>query len=63
MRERTRVMTDHGPFGFIFFVAYIGAAVYFIQHATGFWGVIAALFQAMVWPGFVVYHALQLLHV
>jgi len=56
-------MTDHGPFGFIFFVAYIGAAVYFIQHATGFWGVIAALFQAMVWPGFVVYHALQLLHV
>lgn len=58
-----KVINQHGPLGFVFFVAYIGAAVYFVQQSSGFWGFIWALIEATVWPGFVVYHVLQILHV
>lgn len=58
-----KVMNQHGPMGFVFFVAYIGAAVYFVQQSSGFWGFVGALIEAMVWPGFVVYHVLQILKV
>jgi len=57
-----KVINQHGPMGFVFFVAYIGAAIYFVQQSSGFWGFIGALIEAIFWPGFVVYHALQLLH-
>lgn len=60
--EKTvRVMNDHGPSGFIFFVAFIGAAVYFVQQSAGFWGFILAILKAMVWPAFVMFHVLHLL--
>ncbi len=60
--EKTvRVMNDHGPSGFIFFVAFIGATVYFVQQSSGFWGFILAILKAIVWPAFVVFHALHLL--
>jgi len=50
----------NGPWGFIFLVAYVGAAIYFISHSDGsFWGVILGLLQAIVWPAYVVFHALQ----
>lgn len=61
--KTVKVMNDHGPLGFVFFVAFIGAAVYFVQQSVGFWGFIGAIFKAMVWPGFVVYHVLKLLGV
>lgn len=48
--------------GFPSLVAYIGAAIYFVGTTNGaFWAVIGALFKAMVWPAYVVYHVLQLL--
>ena len=37
----------------------IGAAVYYIQQADGFWEVILALLKALVWPAFVVYDLLK----
>ena len=50
----------NGPWGFVFLVAYVGAAIYFISHSDGsFWGVILGLLQAIVWPAYVVFHALQ----
>lgn len=58
-----KVINQHGPMGFVFFVAYIGAAVYFVQQSSGFWGFLGALIEAAVWPGFVVYHVLQILKV
>ncbi|MEV1130216.1 hypothetical protein [Agromyces sp. NPDC049794] len=43
-------------------IAYIGAAIYFISTSDGsFWGVVLGLLQAIVWPAYVVYHALVLL--
>lgn len=51
------------PLGFVLFVAYIGAAVYFINQTSGFWNIIWALIKAIVWPGIIVYHVMQMLHV
>lgn len=63
MKNHAKEVVDNGPFGFIFFIAYIGAAAYFIQQANGFWEVILALLKAIVWPGFVLYHVLGILGV
>lgn len=53
---------NQAPSGFVMFLAYIGAAIYFIQQTTGgFWEVILALLKAIVWPVFVMYHVLSLL--
>jgi hypothetical protein len=37
----------------------IGAAIYFISHATTFWLGVVGLLKAIVWPVFLVYQALQ----
>lgn len=55
---------EQGPWGFFFFLAYIGAAIYFISHSDGaFWHVVLGLLQAIVWPVYVVFHVLELLRV
>jgi hypothetical protein len=60
--NKTIKIVDRGSSGFVLFVAYVGAAIYFIQQASGFWAVILALLKAAVWPAYVLYHVLQLLH-
>lgn len=53
-----------GVLSFFMFLAYIGAAIYFIQQSNGgFWEVILALLQAVVWPVYVIFHVLTLLGV
>jgi hypothetical protein len=37
----------------------IGALVYYIQQADGFWAVILGILKAIVWPAFVVYDLLH----
>jgi hypothetical protein len=57
--KSVKVINQAGPTGFIFFLAYIGAAIYFIhQSSGGFWEVILGLLQAAVWPVYVMYHVL-----
>ena len=56
-----KIINQHGPTGFAFFVAFIGAAVYFVQQSSGFWGFIGAILKAIVWPAIVLYHVLHLL--
>ncbi|HSX43768.1 MAG TPA: hypothetical protein VLE69_00505 [Candidatus Saccharimonadales bacterium] len=52
-----------GPLGFVFFAAWIGALVYFIQQSEGFWGFVLAVLKSTVWPAFLVHRALELLHI
>lgn len=60
--NRVKVVERAGPWGFVFLLAYIGAAIYFISVSDGsFWGVILGLLQAIVWPVYVVYSVLVLL--
>ena len=60
--KSTKVIHEGGPGG-IYFVTFIGAAFYFVDKANGFWEVILAVLQALVWPAFVVYNVLELLRV
>lgn len=62
-RNIVKVVNDQGSLGWIFFAAYIGAAVYFFQLDPTFWGFILALIKAAFWPAFVVYEALGALGV
>jgi len=63
MTDRPRFIERNGPWGFFFLLAYIGAAIYFISHTNGqFWGVVLALLEAIVWPAYLIYHCLALLH-
>jgi len=39
----------------------IGAAVYFIGHATTFWMGVLGFLKALVWPAFLVYQAFGIL--
>jgi len=49
----------NAPSGAIYGLGFIGAAVYFISHATGFWMGVFGFFKALVWPAFLVYEAFK----
>lgn len=55
------VMKDKGTCGGIYGLAFIGAAVYFIQHATGFWMGVLGFFKAIFWPAVLMYQLLEYL--
>lgn len=57
-----KVINKGGPLGGAYFVTVIGAAVYFVQQSEGFGEFLVALLKALVWPGFVVHRALELLN-
>ena len=59
-RTRTKVI-NQGAGQAVYGLGFIGAAVYFIQHATTFGMGVLGLLKAMVWPAFVVYKALEML--
>jgi hypothetical protein len=42
--------------GAVYGLGLIGALVYYIQRAHGFWPVILGILKALVWPAFLVYH-------
>jgi len=52
---------NQGPSGFLAFVAFVGAFVYFAQGANDFGDFVWAFLQAIVWPAILVFHVLQTL--
>jgi hypothetical protein len=48
-----------GAGGAVYGLGLIGALVFYIQHAHGFWGVVLGILKAIVWPAFLVYDALK----
>lgn len=46
----------------VFGLAFIGAAVYFIQHAPTFWLGVLGFLKALVWPALLVYKLLESLN-
>ncbi|MFO8067032.1 MAG: hypothetical protein R6U11_05570 [Bacteroidales bacterium] len=48
-----------GPSGAVYGLGFIGAAIYFISNATGFWIGVLGFLKALVWPAFLVYEALK----
>ncbi len=53
---KAQVQTN-APSGAVYGLGFIGAAFYFLSHATGFWMVILAILKSIVWPAFLVYEA------
>jgi hypothetical protein len=47
--------------GFSYILGVIGASVYYITAATGFWQGVLGFLKALVWPAFLVYELLKFL--
>jgi hypothetical protein len=60
-RRPKRMRTAGGASGGIYGLAFIGALVYFIQHATTFWMGVAGVFKAIFWPAVLIYKVLEFL--
>ena len=43
----------------VYGLGFIGAAIYYIMQATGFWMGVVGILKALVWPAFPVYEALK----
>lgn len=50
-----------GPCGGAYGLAFIGAAVYYIQHSTTFWMGVLGVLKALIWPAMLVYKMLEFL--
>jgi len=52
-------MQNNASQGAVYGLGMIGAAIYFISHATGFWMGVVGFLKAIVWPAYLVYEALS----
>lgn len=46
---------NHAVGGGAYGMAFIGALIYFLQHATTFWMGVLGILKAIVWPALLVY--------
>lgn len=60
-KKGQKVIERTGAPGAVYGLGFIGALVYFIQHATTFWLGVLGFFKALVWPALVVYKVLEVL--
>lgn len=58
--KTTKVVREGGAGGAMYFLGFVGAAVYFIQTASGFWDGVLGVLQAIVWPAFLIYELFRL---
>ena len=50
------------PAGAVYGLGFVGAVIYFIQHAGTFWIGVLGVLKACVWPAILIYKALEFLH-
>jgi hypothetical protein len=62
-RKDGRAWANRGAGGgnAVYGLGLVGALVYYIQHAHGFWPVVVGVLKALVWPAFVIYDLLTFL--
>ncbi|CAN5805077.1 hypothetical protein BH11BAC7_BH11BAC7_12600 [soil metagenome] len=56
-KKKSYTSTGNGIYG----LAFIGAVVYYIQHAETFWMGIVGFLKALVWPAFLIYELMKYL--
>ena len=54
-----REIKSRASSGAVYAFGLIGAAIYFISHATSFWIGVLGFLKAIVWPAILVYEALK----
>jgi hypothetical protein len=47
------------PSGAVYGLGFIGAAIYYIAHATTFWMGVLGFLKAIVWPVFLIFEAMK----
>ena len=52
---------DNGTSNAMYGMAFIGALIYFVQHAASFWGVVLGILKAIIWPAVLTYKLLEFL--
>lgn len=55
-------MGSNAPAGAIYGLGFIGAVVFFIMQASGFWMGVLGVLKAFVWPAFLVFEAFKALY-
>jgi hypothetical protein len=60
-REKKVYHRTGGGGGAVYGLGLIGALIFYIQQADGFWGGVLGILKALVWPAFVVYDLLKFL--
>lgn len=45
--------------GMVYCLGFIGAIVYFFQHADTFWQYVLGILKAIVWPALLIHQALE----
>jgi hypothetical protein len=58
MKEK---VNQNASCGAVYGLGLIGAAIYFISNATGFWMGVLGFLKALVWPAFFVYELFKYL--
>ena len=51
--------SNASSFSFVYCLGFIGAVIYYIQTATGFWDGVLGVLKAIVWPAMIVFQALE----
>jgi len=54
-----QVVYQHGGNGAVYGLGFVGALIYFIQHATSFVDGVFGILQAIFWPAIFVYKAFE----
>ncbi len=52
----------HATGGGLYGLAFLGATIYYLQHATTFYVGVIGVFKALVWPAILIYKLLEFLH-
>lgn len=61
VKQTIKKCRPDGCGGMVYCVGFIGAAVYYISIATGFWNGVLGVLKALVWPAFLVFELLKFL--
>ena len=55
-------MKNNATGGGFYFIGFIGAAIFYLSRADGFWMGVLGFLKACVWPAMIVYRALTALY-
>lgn len=59
--QKKSKMKNQGISGSLYGLGWIGAVVYYLSHATGFWDGVWGILKSLVWPAILVYKLLEYL--
>ena len=61
--NKTKIVNKQGPLGYVLFMSWVGALIYFVQLSDSFGTFILAVLKACVWPAYVIHNVLQVLNI